>query len=122
MNSPCYNCDRSSWLSSKEYFQELSNQLIEFLDITEDKPVLCLDGDNFYNTDIIKLWNGSNGIVTFEDHNNDAIYSYIELEKQNRINIKEKDKIYFDRRAGFDIELNDKVYQVIKEQDIVIVI
>ena len=36
--------------------------------------------------------------------------------------LKEKDKIYFDRRAGFDIELNDKVYQVIKEQDIVIVI
>jgi len=36
--------------------------------------------------------------------------------------VKEKDKIYFDRRAGFDIELNDKVYQVIKEQDIVIII
>ena len=40
MNSPCYNWDRSSWLSSKEYFQELSNQLIEFLDITEDKKIL----------------------------------------------------------------------------------
>src|SRR6056300_1432393 len=40
MNSPCYNWDRSSWLSSKEYFQELSNQLIEFLDITEEKKIL----------------------------------------------------------------------------------
>ena len=40
MNSPCYNWDRSSWLSSKEYFQELSNQLIDFLDITEEKKIL----------------------------------------------------------------------------------
>ena len=40
MNSPCYNWDRSSWLSSKEYFEELSNQLIEFLDITEEKKIL----------------------------------------------------------------------------------
>ena len=40
MNSPCNNWDRSSWLSSKEYFEELSNQLIEFLDITEEKKIL----------------------------------------------------------------------------------
>ena len=40
MNSPCYNWDRSSWLSSKKYFKKLSNQLIEFLDITEEKKIL----------------------------------------------------------------------------------
>ena len=40
MNSPCYNWDRSSWLSSKEYFEELSSKLIEFLDITEEKKIL----------------------------------------------------------------------------------
>ena len=40
MNNPCYNWDRSSWLSSKEYFDELSNQLIEFLNITEEKKIL----------------------------------------------------------------------------------
>ena len=40
MNSPCYNWDRSSWLSSKEYFEELSSQLIAFLDITEEKKIL----------------------------------------------------------------------------------
>ena len=40
MNSPCYNWDRSSWLSSKEYFEELSSQLIKFLDITEEKKIL----------------------------------------------------------------------------------
>ena len=40
MNSPCYNWDTSSWLSSREYFEELSNQLIEFLDIREEKKIL----------------------------------------------------------------------------------
>jgi chaperonin GroES len=36
--------------------------------------------------------------------------------------IKKHDNIYFDRHAGFDIELNDVVYKVIKEQDIVIIL
>ena len=40
MNSPCYNWDKSSWLSSKEYFEELSSQLIEFLNIREEKKIL----------------------------------------------------------------------------------
>ena len=40
MNSHCYNWDRSSWISSKEYFEELSSQLIEFIDITEEKKIL----------------------------------------------------------------------------------
>lgn len=40
MNSPCYNWDKSSWLSSKEYFEELSNQLIEFLEISKEKNIL----------------------------------------------------------------------------------
>ena len=40
MNSPCYNWDKSSWLSSKEYFSKLSNQLIESLDICEETKIL----------------------------------------------------------------------------------
>src|SRR5210317_385609 len=40
MNSPCYNWDKSSWLSSKEYFEELSNQLIEFFEISKEKNIL----------------------------------------------------------------------------------
>ena len=40
MNSPCYNWDKCSWLSSREYFEELSNQLIEFLDIREKKKII----------------------------------------------------------------------------------
>ena len=38
------------------------------------------------------------------------------------IGLKEKDNIYFDRHAGFDIELDDKIYKVIKEQDVVIIL
>ena len=40
MNSPCYNWDNSSWLSSKEYFTKLSNQLIKSLDIHEEIKIL----------------------------------------------------------------------------------
>lgn len=36
--------------------------------------------------------------------------------------VKEQDNIYFDRHAGFEIELDDKIYKVIKEQDIVIIL
>jgi len=36
--------------------------------------------------------------------------------------ISEDDKIYFDQHAGFDIELDSKIYKVIKEQDIVIIL
>ncbi len=38
------------------------------------------------------------------------------------IGVKEKDNIYFDRHAGFDIELDDRIYKVIKESDVVIII
>ena len=40
MNSPCYNWDKTSWLSSKEYFEELSYHLIEFLEISKEKNIL----------------------------------------------------------------------------------
>ena len=59
----------------------------------QDKPVLCLDGDNFYTTDIIKIWNGENRIITFEDINNNPIYSYVKIEHQQVLDIVEKEKI-----------------------------
>ena len=36
--------------------------------------------------------------------------------------IKKKDKIYYDRSAGFNIELKDKTYKIIKEHDVVVVL
>ena len=44
---------------------------------SNDCPVLCLDSDNFYTTDIIQQWNGENKIFTFQDTLNKPIYSYI---------------------------------------------
>lgn len=59
----------------------------------DDKPILCLDCDNFYTTDIINLWDKKNRILTFEDTNNKEIYSYIEVKNNKVVNIVEKKKI-----------------------------
>jgi len=60
---------------------------------TIDKPVICLDGDNFYTTDIIQLWKGKNTIITFEDTCDKPIYSYIQTKGNKVIDIIEKTKI-----------------------------
>jgi len=36
--------------------------------------------------------------------------------------VKINDNIYFDKHAGFDIEIKGDVYKVIKEQDVVIIL
>ena len=35
--------------------------------------------------------------------------------------VKINDKIYYDRRAGHGIEYNNNLYQVIKQQDVVLI-
>jgi len=60
----------------------------------KDTPILCLDSDNFYSTDIIELWNYENKIITFDDFNDNPIYSYVKLNDNNTvIDIVEKEKI-----------------------------
>ena len=58
-----------------------------------DQPILSLDGDNFYTTDIIKEWGGKNKIFCFEDISDNPIYSYVEYQDNKIINIVEKNKI-----------------------------
>lgn len=59
-----------------------------------DKPILLLDGDNFYTNNIIQEWKGQNKIFAFEDYSTEPIYSYIEIDNQNQIiKIIEKNKI-----------------------------
>lgn len=73
---------------------ETINIGINKLGETRDIPVICLDSDNFYLSDIISEWNGENCVFTFEDFNKNPIYSYIEYNnKKQIINIKEKEKI-----------------------------
>jgi HAD superfamily hydrolase (TIGR01509 family) len=50
-----------------------------------DKPVICIDADNFYKTDIISTWNGRNMIFTFTDYNDDCIFSYLSTDENNVI-------------------------------------
>jgi capsule biosynthesis phosphatase len=65
-------------------------QLNEMRDI----PVLCLDSDNFYNYDIVSEWKGENCVFSFEDINDNPIYSYVKMMENNIIvDIKEKEKI-----------------------------
>jgi len=59
----------------------------------EDKPILCLDGDNFYTKDIVSLWDSKNKLFTFEDYGDSPIYSYVKTEGDRIIDIVEKDKI-----------------------------
>lgn len=60
----------------------------------EDKPILCLDADNFYDIDIITRWNGQNRIFTIIDNTNSSIFSYIKIDENNTIkDILEKNKI-----------------------------
>ena len=42
-----------------------------------DKPILCLDSDNFYLCDIVNMWNGENCVFTFKDYDINPIFSYI---------------------------------------------
>ena len=58
-----------------------------------DQPILCLDGDNFYTIDIVRLWNKENKVITFNDINNKPIYSYVKIENKKILDISEKNKI-----------------------------
>ena len=58
-----------------------------------DQPIISLDGDNFYLTDILSLWDGTDTVFSFIDNSDSAIYSYLELKDNNIINIAEKNKI-----------------------------
>jgi capsule biosynthesis phosphatase len=72
---------------------ETINIALKRLDLQTDPSIICLDSDNFYSTDIIKIWNGENKIISFNDVNNNPIYSYVKMENDKVIDIVEKDKI-----------------------------
>jgi capsule biosynthesis phosphatase len=59
----------------------------------EDQSILCLDGDNFYLTDIIKLWNNKNRLLVFNDNSQEEVYSYVKTNNNTIVEIKEKNKI-----------------------------
>lgn len=70
-------------------------------DIDSEKPFLALDSDNFYTIDILEKINPTkNSVITFTDVSESSIYSYVEIENNKIINIKEKDKISSNACSG----------------------
>ena len=73
---------------------ETINIGINHLNEEKDVPVICLDSDNFYTCDIISQWDGENCVFSFEDLNENPIYSYVKTNDNSEIlDIKEKEKI-----------------------------
>jgi capsule biosynthesis phosphatase len=88
-----------------------------------DTPVLCLDGDNFYECDVVTQWNGENCVFTMHDTTPKAIYSYIKCDDFSNIqDIREKDKIsdYACTGAyGFSsiLELKKFAFEIIRDDE-----
>ena len=72
-------------------YQKINSDFLKY-------PIISLDGDNFYTSDILKMWNGENLVFTFKDYQENPIYSYVKTNKINDhkpklIDIEEKVKI-----------------------------
>lgn len=102
------------------------NQISDLKTKSQRKTVL-LDCDNFYTTDILKLYREKNhpinAIVCFKDNQNNPIYSYLNFDENKNINeIKEKIRISDYANTGCycfsDIEVLKKYCQIIIEQNI----
>ena len=66
----------------------------------------------------------SGGLILNEESREDIRYREgTVVQVGDEVNaIKSKDKIYYDRHAGFGVEVKNKQYKVIKESDIVIIL
>ena len=64
------------------------------------------------------------GLLLTEDSREDVRYREAEVVTigTDVIGVKDGDQIYYDKHAGFGIELEKEQFKVIKEQDVVIVL
>lgn len=59
-----------------------------------DFPILSLDSDAFYTTDILSKWDGKNRLILFKHNCLDPIFSYAQLTDDNKITkVIEKDVV-----------------------------
>ena len=63
------------------------------------------------------------GLLIMDQHVDDVRYLKAKIISVGNFTegLKENDIIYYDRRAGHGIEYNNKLYQVIKQPDVVLV-
>ena len=64
---------------------ETINIALSYLTIP-DCPILSLDVDNYYTTNIIDLWNGDNTVITIKDEGDVPLYSYVKVNSINKRN------------------------------------
>tara|TARA_B100001057_G_scaffold497025_1_gene600058 strand:- start:3160 stop:3420 length:261 start_codon:yes stop_codon:yes gene_type:complete len=64
------------------------------------------------------------GLILAESHRTDLRYKRAEvINPGTDVNVlKESDKIFYDKAAGFNIEIDNEQYKVIKESDVVIIL
>lgn len=64
------------------------------------------------------------GLLLAESHREDIRYrtAHVKSVGTGVEGINEKDKIYYDRHAGHNIEIGEDIYKVIQEQDVIIVL
>ena len=64
------------------------------------------------------------GLILADAHRKDIRYKQARIVVVgNNVDIlKTNDSIYYDKAAGFNIEVDKKTYKVIKEQDVVIIL
>ena len=66
----------------KENNDEVIKLALNKLQDENDKPIICIDGDKIFYSDIIDIWDGKNTLITFEDlkmykQTDTSIFSYI---------------------------------------------
>ena len=64
------------------------------------------------------------GLLLAETHREDIRYRKASVVTVGDavVAVESKDEIYYDRHAGFGVEINKDQYKVIKEQDVVIIL
>ena len=64
------------------------------------------------------------GLILADSHREDIRYRQAVVVKPgtNVEILKEGDNIYYDKNAGFNIEINKETYKVIKEHDVVVIL
>lgn len=66
----------------------------------------------------------TNGLLLNEKHQDDVRYRKAKIMSAGNLveGLKSDDLIYYDKHAGYGIEFDGKLYFVIKEQDVIVVL
>ena len=67
--------------------------MMGLIHVNDDTPVLCLDGDTYYKSDVVRRWSGDNSVFVFHDHDTNPIFSYVEIRDSRVVRIAEKNRI-----------------------------